>query len=142
MTSLLQEMKARGALLEPTLFVFSRQPRDAELLSWGSRATARAHALGVGIVAGTDGLIGDNPTDAPNIHRELELLVAAGLSPLEALRAATGNAARALGIEDRTGTIRPGLAANLVVLNADPLADIRNTRRIARVIQRGVDVAR
>jgi imidazolonepropionase-like amidohydrolase len=83
-------------------------------------------------------------TDAPNQllipgyseHRELELLVAAGLSPREALRAATRNGAVLLGV-DSLGLIAPGKAADLVILRKDPLADIRNTRSIQAVMSRG-----
>jgi hypothetical protein len=68
---------------------------------------------------------------------------AAGLTPLEAIRAATGDAARILGAAD-LGTIAAGKVADLVVLDADPVADIRNTRRIRAVVQGGrvVDRAR
>ncbi len=85
-------------------------------------------------------------TDCPNVavvsgfslHRELELLVRAGLSPMDALLAATRYPAERLGKADRLGTITPGRASDMVVLDANPLADIRNTRRIERVISRGV----
>jgi imidazolonepropionase-like amidohydrolase len=85
-------------------------------------------------------------TDCPNVaivsgfslHRELELLVRAGLSPLEAIVAATRRPAERLGKRDVFGTIARGQAADLLVLAADPLADIRNIRRIERVIARGV----
>jgi imidazolonepropionase-like amidohydrolase len=66
----------------------------------------------------------------------LEELVSAGLSPLEALSAATGSAARALGAEE-IGAIEVGRLADLVLLDADPLEDIRNTRKIWKVIQGG-----
>jgi imidazolonepropionase-like amidohydrolase len=85
-------------------------------------------------------------TDCPNVaivsgfslHRELELLVRAGLSPLEAIVAATRRPAERLGKRDVFGTIERGQAADLLVLTADPLADIRNIRRIEHVIARGV----
>jgi imidazolonepropionase-like amidohydrolase len=64
-------------------------------------------------------------------------MVAAGLSPLEALHAATGGAARILGAEGDLGTIEAGKWADLVLLDADPSADIRNTRRIRAVLQAG-----
>jgi len=70
-------------------------------------------------------------------HEILELLVAAGLTPLDALRAATRNAAAALGVEDRLGTIREGTIADLVVVGGDPLTDIRDTRRIWAVLKDG-----
>ena len=85
-------------------------------------------------------------TDCPNVaivsgfslHRELELLVRAGLSPMEAIVAATRRPAERLGKRDVFGTVAPGRAADLLLLGADPLADIRNIRRIERVIARGV----
>lgn len=85
-------------------------------------------------------------TDCPNVaivsgfslHRELELLVRAGLSPMEAIVAATRRPAERLGKRAVFGTIAPGRAADLLLLAADPLADIRNIRRIERVIVRGI----
>jgi imidazolonepropionase-like amidohydrolase len=83
-------------------------------------------------------------TDSPSLlllpgysaHREMELLVGAGLSPREALRAATRNGAVLLGV-DSLGLLAPGKVADLVVLTKDPLADIRNTRAIEAVMSRG-----
>ena len=91
---------------------------------------------GVMILAGTG--TGD-PYTSPGseLHRELELLVEAGLSPLEALRSATLEPARFLGFENSTGSLSPGKVADLVLLNADPLKDIRNSRKIAAVILDG-----
>lgn len=82
-------------------------------------------------------------SDAPQIfnvpgyslHRELELMVAAGLTPFEALQAGTTNVARFLGL--RTGVIASGYEADLVMLDSDPLADISNTRRVHGVMVRG-----
>jgi imidazolonepropionase-like amidohydrolase len=94
------------------------------------------HEAGVPILAGSD----FHPTLAftfPGfgLHEELELLVEAGLSPAEALRAATLNPALYLGTTDSLGTIAPGMAADLVLLDGNPLEDIRNTQSI-----RGVSV--
>lgn len=91
---------------------------------------------GVKIMAGTD--TGD-PYTYPgyDLHHELELLVAAGLTPLEALRSATIEPAAYMGVEDSTGSIEKGMAADLVLLDADPLADIRNTTRIDGVFVDG-----
>ena len=72
-----------------------------------------------------------------SLHRELELLVRSGLTPLEALRAATYNPAEFLGALDSLGTIAQGKLADLILLDADPLTDIRNTRRISFVIANG-----
>jgi imidazolonepropionase-like amidohydrolase len=87
------------------------------------------------IAAGTDA---SNQLLVPGFseHREMELLVAAGLPPQAALLAATRNGALLLGV-DSLGRIAPGKVADLVVLGADPLADIRNTRKVERVILRG-----
>ena len=71
------------------------------------------------------------------LHLELALLVEAGLSPAEALRAATLVPARYLGIADESGTIAVGKRADLVLLDADPLRDITNTRRIHAVLLNG-----
>jgi imidazolonepropionase-like amidohydrolase len=93
------------------------------------------HRAGVGILAGSDVL---NPYCFPgfSLHDELEWLVKAGLSPLAALQAATRNPAVYLGRAD-LGAIEPGKLADLVLLDADPTQDIRNTRKIAAVVQAG-----
>jgi imidazolonepropionase-like amidohydrolase len=93
-------------------------------------------AAGGRIAAGTDA---SSPMIVPGYseHQELELLVHAGLSPREAVRAATRNAAVLLGV-DSIGLIAPGKVADLVILTRDPLADIRNTRAIESVMLRGV----
>ncbi|HJR17423.1 MAG TPA: amidohydrolase family protein [Gemmatimonadales bacterium] len=92
-------------------------------------------AAGGRIAAGTDA---SNQMLVPGYseHREMELLVRAGLTPREALRAATRNAAVLLGV-DSLGLIAPGKVADLLVLSKDPLADIRNTRAIHAVMARG-----
>jgi imidazolonepropionase-like amidohydrolase len=72
-----------------------------------------------------------------SLHQELELLVRSGLTPLEALRAATYNPAEFLGALDSLGTVARGKVADLLLLDANPIADIRNTRRISVVIANG-----
>ena len=71
------------------------------------------------------------------MHPELEELVAAGLTLAEAIRAATSSAARIIGAGNELGSIDVGKWADLAILDADPLADIRNTRRIWTVLQGG-----
>jgi imidazolonepropionase-like amidohydrolase len=92
-------------------------------------------AAGGRLAAGTDAA---NQMLIPGYseHREMELLVRAGLSPREALRAATRNAAVLIGV-DSLGLLAPGKVADLVVLSRDPLLDIRNTRAITSVMARG-----
>ena len=91
---------------------------------------------GVPILAGTDEL---NPYIYPgfSLHDELSLLVEAGLSPMGAIQAATLNPARFFGRERDMGTVEPGKLADLVLLDADPLADIRNTTKIRAVVADG-----
>jgi imidazolonepropionase-like amidohydrolase len=72
-----------------------------------------------------------------SLHDELALLVRSGLTPLEALRTATYNPAEYFGSLDSLGTVSTGKLADLVLLDANPLVDIRNTRRISAVIANG-----
>ena len=92
---------------------------------------------GVRIIAGTDGPGIGSLLPGFGLHRELELLVASGLSPVEALRAATSTAAQALGKQDQLGTIAPGRLADMVVLDADPLEGVQNLGKIRLVVARG-----
>ena len=91
---------------------------------------------GVGILAGTDDA---NPYVLPgfSLHDELALLVKAGLTPMEALQTATYNPAKFLGLSGSLGTVERGKLADLVLLDANPLEDISNTKRIAAVITGG-----
>jgi imidazolonepropionase-like amidohydrolase len=97
----------------------------------------RASEAGVLVVAGSDaGNIGT--FHGPAVLREVELLVQAGLSPARALRAATLDAARALGRERDLGSVEAGKLADLVVLDASPLDDVRNLARVHAVVKGGV----
>jgi hypothetical protein len=91
---------------------------------------------GVPILAGTDT---GNPFCFPgfSLHDELALLVIAGLTPIEALRSATLNPAKFFGLDQTLGTIEQGKIADLVLLDANPLSDIRNTQRINAVVSNG-----
>lgn len=96
----------------------------------------RLQENGITIAAGTDaGNIGT--LHGPALHRELELMSRADLSPLEILVAATRGGAQVMGRASELGTIEKGKLADLVLLDADPLKDIRNTRRIYRVVKGG-----
>jgi len=87
------------------------------------------------LAAGTDAA-GPMLIPGYSAHREMELLVRAGLTPREAIRAATRNGAVLIGV-DSLGLLAPGKVADLLVLSRDPLADIRNTRAITSVMARG-----
>jgi len=122
-------------------FVLGTTPLSARaaLLAWPGRLAfvGALHRAGVQLLAGTDSP--SYPFSSPgfSLHDELALLVAAGLSPLEALRAATLNPARFLNATDSLGSVAPGKLADLVLLDADPLADIRNTTTIRAVMLNG-----
>jgi len=94
------------------------------------RFVRRFHDAGGVVIAGTGGL----PFNGAGIHDELRLLVESGLTPMEALRAATFDAARTFRPRDRAGKVVVGNLADLLVLDADPTDDIRNTTRIAAVM--------
>ncbi len=95
--------------------------------------------LGGRVVAGTD-TAQQFVVPGASLHRELELYVAGGLTPAQALKSATADAADLLGIAGRTGTIQSGKDADLVLVGGDPLTDIRATRRILNVVRGGVIV--
>ena len=122
----------REALEPPTLTDAKSIKRATGL--WGNlMSTLRAlHAAGIPIVAGTDQAI-----PGYSLHRELELYVDAGFTPLEALQAATIQAARAAGVEKESGSLTPGKRGDVLLLDADPLADIHNTRAVWRTVAAG-----
>ncbi len=96
----------------------------------------RLHAAGVTIAAGTDaGNIGTLP--GPSMQRELELMVEAGMSPADVLVAATANAARVGWPVPNVGTVRPGNRADMLLLRADPGADVRAFAQIHRIVKDG-----
>lgn len=98
----------------------------------GLELTGAAHRAGVKIAAGTDYIIA-----GADVHRELELLVLAGLTPSEALHAATLAPVEYFGLEDHYGGVAAGKTADLVLLNANPLDDVRNTQQIEAVLFNG-----
>ena len=110
--------------------------RDHRFARYTLDMIGRMHQAGVPIGAGTDTPLA-HAIPGYSLHNELEILVAAGLTPLEALGAATVQPAAFFSLQDEMGSIAPGMRADLVLLDADPLADIRNTRSIDRVIARG-----
>ena len=97
----------------------------------------RLHAAGVPFLAGTDTLAGVDVLPGFSLHLELQRFVAAGFTPLQALQTATLNPAKFYGRPGDEGTVETGRVADLVLLEANPLEDIRNTRRIAGVIADG-----
>jgi imidazolonepropionase-like amidohydrolase len=98
----------------------------------GLELTGAAHRAGVKVLAGTDYIVA-----GADLHRELEQLVLAGLTPAEALYAATLAPAEYFGAQERFGSVTAGKMADLILLRANPLDDIRNTQRIESVIFNG-----
>jgi hypothetical protein len=95
------------------------------------------HRAGVEFLAGTDTSLSNPVLIGYGLHEELALLVESGFTPLEALQTATRNPARYFGTLRDMGTVEAGKVADLVLLDADPLADIHNTQKIRAVVMRG-----
>ena len=138
---LLDHLHRNGVWLDPTISSFRVfAPRQfASIVAGFADLAEMIRAAGLAVMAGTDlGSTGIIPGES--LHDELALLVAAGYTPAAALRAATLNPAIYLGAADTLGRVGAGCVADLVVLEANPLEDIGNTRRIAAVIRAGVEL--
>jgi len=109
----------------------NREARSAASLQAALDTTRILHDAGVPILAGSDQVV-----PGFSVHRELELLVRAGFTPLDAIRSATTIPAKIFGISD-VGVIAPGKRADLVILDANPLDDIRNISRVHLVVAEG-----
>lgn len=132
-TTLGEELGAERASPES---LTRRREALAERERIGARNLQRLHAAGVEIAMGTDA---GNPLTlhGPSVYAEMEAMQAAGLTPMEVLVAATRGSARAMGRGDEIGTVEAGKLADLLVLTADPTADIRNMRALKWVMRGG-----
>jgi hypothetical protein len=115
----------------------SDRQQNTTYADWSLFMIGRMHQQGVPIGAGTDTPIG-YALPGYSLHTELERLVDAGLSPLEALHSATIRPAEFFSLLDSMGTIEVGKVADLVLLDADPMQDISNTRKISAVVSKGI----
>jgi imidazolonepropionase-like amidohydrolase len=144
----LQAMKARGTFFVPTYTTVidvaqpggdydhpALQIRGQHMLPRLRETIVRAHALGVPIVAGSDTAYG--PNSLTRIPHEIANLVEIGLPPLLAIRSATTVAADLFGLAGRVGAIEPGFEADLIVVDKDPLADVRTLQDVLMVISNG-----
>jgi imidazolonepropionase-like amidohydrolase len=142
-------MKARGTFFVPTITVLQRYaamggpgPQPNAILGDRARAmlplvravTTKALKMGVRIVAGSDNTYNDKKY---GLQDELTELGRAGLSPMAAIKAATSVAAECLMIQTRTGAIRPGLEADLIIVERDPTADLEALRNVLFVVNDG-----
>jgi imidazolonepropionase-like amidohydrolase len=134
----------RGVVVSPTLAVFERQRGDKDTTDVHVHGFQQMEAfVGLANKAGAKIVVGSH-SDVPHAkrgwayQRELELLVASGLTPMQALVAGTMNNARYFHIADRLGSIETGKVADLVLVEGDPLQNISNMRRIKRVMLNGV----
>ena len=132
----------RSAFVVPTLFVHDPTLPVNQPDRWehAAEAVRQLKALGVSILAGPDGWWPEVYPDGLALHRELELLVEAGLTPHEALVAATSATAQSFGLEDR-GRVAPGYRADLLLVRGDPTVDILATRDIVQVWKLGLPAA-
>jgi imidazolonepropionase-like amidohydrolase len=130
-----------GTWLVPTLYVFHYPVfGDVSDSAQYTHAVTLLHRAGTPMLAGTDAYTQSNVKEQmleSALHKELVLLVEAGFTPAEALRAATVNPAQFFDATDTLGTIAPGKVADCILLNANPLADIHNTRAIRAVVANG-----
>jgi imidazolonepropionase-like amidohydrolase len=124
-------------LTDPGLQEKTRNSEEArtikQALQQGSRNLKILADAGAAIAMGTDTGTNLGQWQGYFEHVELEMMVKAGLTPMQALVAATGGAARVMKLDKESGTVQPGKWADLLVLNANPLGDIRNTRQIDSV---------
>lgn len=109
--------------------------RGRHMLPELEETVKKARELGVTIVTGAD--TGYSPNSLTRVSHEMTFFVEMGFSPFEAIRAATTDAARLLQIDDKTGQIAPGFEADLVVLNSNPIEDIKSTQDVILVMSNG-----
>jgi imidazolonepropionase-like amidohydrolase len=126
--------------VDPTLGIYEamikEEPNNRHLWPKVLQLTKMMYDNGVPILAGSD-IPNFDLVPGASLHHELELLVDAGIPPLQVIEVATSNGAQALGIEEDAGTIEPGKQADIIVLSENPLDDISNTKKIEVVINNG-----
>jgi imidazolonepropionase-like amidohydrolase len=133
-------MLSRNVTLSPTLAVFERRNSDKDVTAMhvqGFRQmvafAGQAQRAGVRVVVGSHSSV-PHAERGWAYQREMELLVEAGLTPLQAIQAGTLENAKFFRVADRLGSVEPGKQADLVLVEGDPSQDISNMRRIKRVM--------
>ena len=126
--------------VDPTLDIYEAmikgEPQYQYLWPKVLQLTKMMYDNGVSILSGTD-IPNFDLVPGASLHHELELLVEAGIPPLEVIKIATRNGAQALGIEEEVGTIESGKQADMIILSDNPVDDISNTKKIEAVINNG-----
>jgi imidazolonepropionase-like amidohydrolase len=125
--------------VDPTLDIYeiiTKEPQRQYLWPKVLQLTKTLYDNGVTILSGTD-IPNFDLVPGASLHHELEILVEAGISPLEVIKIATRNGAQALGIEEDVGTIESGKQADMVILSDNPINEISNTKKIEAVINNG-----
>jgi imidazolonepropionase-like amidohydrolase len=126
--------------VDPTLGIYEamikEEPQNQYLWPKVLQLTKMLYDNGVTILSGTD-IPNFDLVPGSSLHHELEILVEAGISPLEVIKIATRNGAQALGIENDVGTIEPGKQADMIILSDNPVDEISNTKKIEAVINNG-----
>ena len=136
---LIELTKKSGAVVDPTMISIKRfDPMGSAPSIWDAvkEAVRKCYDAGIPMAVGCDAGIPFVPFGEA-VHDEMACLNEAGISPLEVITMATGGNAKLLKMEDRIGTIEPGKDADLIVLEKDPLEDIRNTKTIQLVVSKG-----
>ncbi len=131
-----RQQRAKELQIEPATLAALQFANNRALLEKSFDVVGKMNAAGIPIMAGTDSAA---PFVIPgfSLHEELELLVQAGLTPMQALQAATRGPAEFLGRLDRQGTVEAGKFANLLLLDANPIENIRNAEKIRAFVLRG-----
>ncbi len=126
--------------VDPTLDIYEamvkEEPQNQYLWPKVLQLTKMLYENGVTLLSGSD-IPNFELVPGASLHHELEILVEAGIPPLEVIKIATRNGAQALGIEEDVGTIEPGKQADMIVLSDNPVEEINNTKKIEAVINNG-----
>jgi imidazolonepropionase-like amidohydrolase len=139
-SEMIKALVSNNIPVDPTLNIYeaiiNEEPHNQYLWSKVLQLSKMLYDNGVTILSGTD-IPNFDLVPGASLHHELELLVEAGIPPLEVIKIATRNGAQALGIEEDVGTIEPGKQADMIILSDNPVDDISNTKKIKAVINNG-----
>ena len=126
--------------VDPTLDIYEamikEEPQNQYLWPKVLQLTKMLYDNGITILSGTD-IPNFDLVPGSSLHHELEILVEAGIPPLEVIKIATRNGAQALGIEEDVGTVEPGKQADMIILSDNPVSEISNTKKIEAVFNNG-----